>query len=264
MDGEYRDAVSAVLALDVDQFGRRLSDPSITAGIPGWHPRNESTDGAAEATDDEATDDSSATETGQEVDYRKRFEDTQAWATQQAQEAAELRHRLQAFETDDEEFKRLAALRGLELPDDEPEDELDADGIAALNRKYAALEEKVERQEAAAAEAAAAAEEARETARIDMEIDATFKRLGLEGDEFDEVRQAAFGAALTMPFVNKVPQVDKGLEHIEKVYAAKQQQWANTKKTTHRVSATGSAGERKPGPRTTEQRIEDAMARLAE
>lgn len=190
--------------------------------------------------------------TEETVDYRKRFEDTQAWGTQQAQEAARYRTELEELKTDEDKQRQFLTDLGYLIED--PEDDPPADEIEALKREFEARFAKVEQHTSQA-----------EQDRQVRAIEAHFEQAAKGHDLDDEEKALVVGRALTMqPGTDGLPPFEDAINELEAVWTARQAKWANTKKTPHRVSPSGVAGAAKPDLSTAQAKTDFIMSRLAE
>lgn len=159
------------------------------------------------------------------VDWQKRATDNQAWATRQAQENAELKERLAAYEA------QLS-----DSPDDEYEDaEYDfADDVARQAAQQAARE---------VAELKAQLQQQREQADTQAYITSELETLEAEfSDEFSPDESAWLGTyALNHPDPQGNPDVRAAYDQFNRLLEARKSKWVEGKRADRPASGPGAA-----------------------
>jgi hypothetical protein len=195
-------------------------------------------------------------ETQEQVNWEERYKEAQSWGTRESQKRAELEQQWERLESDDEALRQLLAKRGIELQDETPE--LPDDPTAAELTKF--------RQELEALkQSQTQSEQQQQLAVAEAHVASAFTALGEKrGAPLSEEEQnAVIGIALTMPAgANGLPPVSDAYGVLEKIREADQQKWAQTKRTTHRVTPNGAAGTQTPDRATHEGRVAHMLAQL--
>lgn len=205
-------------------------------------------------------------DTTEEINWQKRAEDAQAWATRAAQEASELRQWQEAVRTDPEaQRKFLNEELGYELEDDTP-DTLDDDPVSALEQRLAAIEAKEQ-------QATQQAEHDRQLQEAEAHFNSAFKTLGDGRGEplTDEEQNAVIGLALTMPPGDDgMPPVEKAAQALEAIWETRQKAAsekaasATKRRPSHTFTPGGVAGEDKPDRSTHEGRVAAMLNKLSD
>src|SRR3954469_8294832 len=195
-----------------------------------------------------------------EVDWQKRYIDTQAEYSRGQQELAELRRQQELYDlmisTDDPDTRRQVAERlGYQLEEEpEPEPEYD-DPFEKYNERLGRIEqsltqrEQTEQDEAYAAEVRSAA-----AARLDT--------LGLDKDDQDWVLAYA---------INALPVTQEGLPDIEQAHSVfvareteRQRQWAKGKRSAPHIAPNGQAATEVPNLDKRQDRVDWMLRRMQE
>lgn len=195
-----------------------------------------------------------------EVDWQKRYLDTQSEYSRGQQELAELRQQQELYDlllsTDDPDTRReVAEALGYELEqDEEPEPDPDADPFARYDERLGRIEEALtynQQQEL----------EAEQGAEIRAVLDERLDQLGIDSEDQNWVLAYA---------INALPPTDEGLPDIEQAYGlfreredARQKQWAQTKRAPH-FAPHGQAATEVPNLDDRQQRWEYMARRLEE
>jgi hypothetical protein len=191
-----------------------------------------------------------------EIDWQKRYVDTQEAYTRGQQEISDLRRRDQLYETlvssDDPETRRQAALElGFQLEEEAPAEEYE-DPFATYDRRLDSLETSIAQRQQEEADAAYARE-------VRAVVDERLGQLELDKDDQDWVLAYA---------INALPITDEGLPDIQQAYevftareTARQKAWAQTKRAPH-VSPVGQQATEVPNLDNDQQRRDWMVAQL--
>lgn len=200
------------------------------------------------------------TGTQQDENWKERYDNLQADHTRAAQEAAQLRQWQEQIRTDPEAQKALLAELGYAIEDDTQDDEQFADDpVAALRQEFSTLKEQWQAEQQAAAEQAqlAQAMQAGE-AHIAQEFNAISRT-----DLTDEDQAWIISRALSLPADQAgLPDIKTAFKEFEAFEERRMKQWAASKRTTHRVSPSGGAGEAVPDTAKHDGRVELMLSRL--
>lgn len=195
------------------------------------------------------------TTTQEEVNWQKRAEDAQAWGTQNAQEAAELRRYKESLQTDDEALRELLAARGYELPDDTPETPADLDELK--QQLLAEIRQEIEPVKQTQAQIA----QANELAAAEAHAAKVFADEGVDESWHD----AVIGMALTLPAdKDGMPPFAEAHKALRALVDADLAKAATKRRPTHQFTPGGVAGDDKPDLSTSAGRVANAMAKLAD
>lgn len=230
-----------------------MSDNTVQEPAADAHPVDEPQDHVeAEPTQEGGTPD---------VDYRKRYDDLRPQYDRTQSELAQLRKEQEAIRNDPEAQRRFLQELGYDLEDPEPDDFPvdDGDPVSALEQRLAAIEAK--EQEKARREA----EEA-QSREIEQHFAQAFSDIDPNGDLLDEEdRDWVVTRALTLPPTESgQPNVKAAYEALVARDRAKQQKWAESKKTGHSFSPAGQAGTETPNLDDPEVRQAWMAQRLAD
>jgi len=193
--------------------------------------------------------------------WQERYANLQPEYTRATQEAAQLRQQLDALRSDPEAQTAFLRDLGYEIEEEaapEPP-QMDADQLAWLQQQ---LDERVKPLEQTLSQA----EQERQVAALDEHFNQAFARISgeLGGDLSEEDQAVLVGLALTMPAENGMPPTDKAWELMKRRDEAQAQRWAQTKRTSHRVSPAGVAGTETPNLDDPAQRQAWMAQRLAD
>jgi hypothetical protein len=188
-------------------------------------------------------------ETQEQVNWEERYKEAQSWGTRESQKRADLEQQWERLESDDEALRQLLAKRGIELQDETPElpDDPTAAELAQFRKELEALKQSQTQSE-----------QQQQLAVAEAHFASAFTALGEKRGAplTEEEQNAVIGIALTMPAgANGLPPVSDAYGVLEKIREADQQKWAQTKRTTHRVSPNGTAGEAKPNMENRQERV---------
>jgi hypothetical protein len=195
-----------------------------------------------------------------EVDWQKRYIDTQAEYSRGQQELAELRRQQELYDlmisTDDPDTRRQVAERlGYQLEEEpEPEPEYD-DPFEKYNERLGRIEQSLTQREQTEQDEAYAAE-------VRSAVDARLDTLGLDKDDQDWVLAYA---------INALPVTQEGLPDIEQAHSVfvareteRQRQWAKGKRSAPHIAPNGQAATEVPNLDKRQDRVDWMLRRMQE
>lgn len=197
-----------------------------------------------------------------EVDWQERYTNLQPEYTRATQEAAQLRQMVEALrDPDSAAHRQFLTELGYALEDDTPDLDENGDPIAAIAQKFdqrfSEIEQRFAQQDTQAQ--VARGEAAFEKACADI---ASKRGFALSEEEQDMVFGMAVAGQIP-PTKDGLPDFEAAYQRLDKGWDYRQQHWAQTKQTPHRVSPAGGAGNETPDLDDRDQRIAWMAERFA-
>jgi hypothetical protein len=197
-----------------------------------------------------------------EIDWQKRYTDTQAEYSRGQQELADFRHKQELYDllvsTDDPDTRRTVAEQlGYVLEEENaPESEFDPEN------PFAQYDERIERLEATLTQRDQREREDAYAEQVRQACDERLDALGIDKDDQDWVLAYA---------INALPVGQDGLPDIAQAHAvfnaredARQKRWAQTKRQAPRISPNGQTATEVPNLDNRQERVDWMAQRWAE
>jgi len=192
------------------------------------------------------------------VDYQKRYDDLRPQYDKTYQELQAERQWKEAVRNDPEARAQFLQELGYVI-EEEPGEVLSDDPVEALRQEFSTLKEQWQAEQQAAAEQQqlAQAMQAGE-AHIAQEFNQISRT-----DLTDEDQAWIISRALSLPADQAgLPDIKTAFKEFEAFEERRMKQWAASKRTTHRVSPSGGAGEAVPDTAKHDGRVELMLSRL--
>lgn len=187
-----------------------------------------------------------------QINWQQRYEDMRSEFDRRGTRLSEVEQQaqlVQALQSDDPDLRRQAMdLLGLEVVDDQPQYEDPQDAMAA---RLEALEQQISQRDQQAAQQA-------QIAQIEQHVEQQLA--GLDGLSERDQRWIVNQAVAMPPTPEGMPDIQGAYKDFQEWEAERQQKWASTKRTPHRVSPVGEAGTQVPDLSDPEQRQEWMVA----
>lgn len=192
------------------------------------------------------------------VDYQKRYDDLRPQYDRTQNELTQLKQWQEAVLTDEQAQRQLISEWGYAVEESQPDED-----AAFSDPQVSALEQRLATIEAQAQ----TAESDRQLWAAEQHFNTSFQAIASErGSPLTEQEQKAIvGLALTMDADESgMPPVANAYKELQGLYEQQMEQWAKTKRTSHRVSPNGAAGTAQPDMGDKAQRQAWMAQRLAD